>query len=162
MLVEILDEDHYLLTDQLLLLKDILNLANLKLGNSAAVEVDVSIVDDETIQQLNKEYRGVDQPTDVLSFALTEVIDDLDFDTTIRQHSEIFDTLPIHLGDVIISIETAQQQAKEYSHSLERELAFLVVHGFLHLNGYDHQTTEEEKEMFALQEEVLNDYGLQR
>lgn len=162
MLVEILDEDHYLLTDQLLLLKDILNLANLKLGNSAAVEVDVSIVDDETIQQLNKEYRGVDQPTDVLSFALTEVIDDLDFDTTISQHSEIFDTLPIHLGDVIISIETAQQQAKEYSHSLERELAFLVVHGFLHLNGYDHQTTEEEKEMFALQEEVLNDYGLQR
>jgi probable rRNA maturation factor len=104
-------------------------------------EVTVTLVDNVRIQQLNEQFRQLNKPTDVLSFPMDE--DDL-------------------LGDIIISIPKAQQQAKDYGHSLEREIGFLVVHGFLHLIGYDHQTAEEERDMFLRQEVVLDEYGLFR
>jgi probable rRNA maturation factor len=114
-------------------------------------EVSVSFVDDEEIHALNRAYRGVDRPTDVLSFALEEGDDFPAPDGT----------LPV-LGDIVISVPTAVRQAAEYGHSVERETGFLLVHGFLHLLGYDHDTEEAEREMFGLQEEVLQGLGLTR
>ena len=107
-------------------------------------DVSVTIVDDETIHKMNKEYRGIDRPTDVLSFAFN------DYDEGIVDE-------PINeLGDIIISIETCKRQAKEYGHSFEREMCFLFTHGFLHLLGYDHMKKEDEVKMFAMQDTILN------
>lgn len=74
----------------------------------------------------------------------------------------IGDEIPLLLGDIVISIDKAKEQAEDYGHSLERELGFLAVHGFLHLLGYDHQTQEQEQKMFQRQEEILNEFGLKR
>ncbi|MDP4137699.1 MAG: rRNA maturation RNase YbeY, partial [Bacillota bacterium] len=93
-------------------------------------------------------------PTDVISFALEE---DGEGEVEI-----IGADMPPVLGDIIISVDKAREQAEEYGHSLMRELGFLTVHGFLHLLGYDHMTEEEEKEMFTKQKEILNRYGLSR
>ncbi len=109
----------------------------------------IIFVDNEKIHELNKQFRGVDRPTDVISFALEDAEEE--FLSTIRV-----------LGDIYISIPKMQEQAKEYGHSEKRELAFLVVHGLLHLLGYDHQTEEEEKVMFQIQEEMLNEEGISR
>ena len=108
----------------------------------------IIFIDNEEIHQINKERRGVDRATDVISFALEDSPDD-------------FDEFRI-LGDIFISIPKMQEQAKEYGHSEKRELSFLVVHGLLHLLGYDHMTEDDEKVMFAKQEEVLNSYGITR
>ena len=155
--LEIIDDHHYLTSDQLLLIEEVLQLAGQKLKRSDQDELDVTLVDNPTIQTLNRDYRGKDQVTDVLSFALMEGEEPVDW-------SNLSDTVdyPIHLGDIIIAYQRAVDQAEEYGHSIDRELAFLAVHGFLHLNGYDHQTQEEELEMFRLQEKVLEDYGLTR
>jgi probable rRNA maturation factor len=114
-------------------------------------EVSVSFVDDEEIHALNRDYRSVDRPTDVLSFALNEGEPDV-----------LQPAGPVLLGDIIVSMETAKRQATEYGHSVHRETAFLLVHGFLHLNGYDHDTADAERRMFGLQEEVLAELGLPR
>jgi len=117
-------------------------------------EVSVSFVDNEQIQIINRDYRGKDQPTDVISFALEEMGE--------GEIEIIGADIPPVLGDIIISVPKAKEQATEYGHSLMRELGFLAVHGFLHLLGYDHETEEEEKEMFAKQEQILEKYGLKR
>jgi probable rRNA maturation factor len=117
------------------------------------VEVSVTVVDNETIHQMNKEYRGVDRPTDVLSFPLWEPDEEWVIDE---------EETAVPLGDLVISLPKAKEQANDYGHSLERELGFLAVHGFLHLLGYDHETKEQEKEMFARQEEILGRIGLHR
>lgn len=114
------------------------------------VEFNVIIVDNSYIHELNKNYRGIDRETDVITFALEdeeEVVNGSD--------SRV-------LGDIYISIDKAKIQAEEYQHSLKRELIFLAVHGFYHLLGYDHMTKEEEKIMFSRQEEVLNECGIKR
>ena len=103
-------------------------------------------MDNEYIHKINKEYRGVDRPTDVISFALEDEPD-------IKLDHRI-------LGDIYISIDKVKEQAKEYGHSEKRELAFLAVHGLLHLLGYDHMKKEEEKIMFDKQEMILNGYGI--
>ena len=108
------------------------------------------IVNNEYIHELNKTYRKIDKATDVITFALE------DENTIVLPEEERI------LGDIYISIEKAKEQAKEYNHSLLRELSFLAVHGFYHLLGYDHQTKEEEKIMFEKQEEVLEAYGITR
>lgn len=115
-------------------------------------EVSLVFCDDAYIQDLNKNYRGKDQPTDVLSFALNE-----------GEEPEIVDG-PSHvlLGDIIISLETAARQAEEYNHSLEREVAYLTVHGMLHLLGYDHMTEEDKAEMRVEEEHVLSLLGITR
>jgi probable rRNA maturation factor len=124
-----------------------------------AGEVVISLVDDETIQELNRTYRQKDQPTDVLSFAMRESTGD---EPDIFYETEEDAESDNMLGDIIISVPTAMRQAGEYGHSLQREMAFLAVHGFLHLLGYDHMTEEEEKEMFSRQETILESVGLTR
>ena len=122
-------------------------------------EVVVTLVDDERIHQLNREYRNVDRPTDVLSFAMNEAGEG---ETEIFIDEEEFEQFPNMLGDIVISVPRTKAQAEEYGHSFEREIGFLSVHGFLHLLGYDHGTAEEEAEMFGLQEKVLTQIGLTR
>ena len=110
----------------------------------------IIIVDNDYIHKLNKEYRGIDRVTDVISFALED-------DKSIVIPDEIR-----LLGDIYISLDKAKEQAKEYGHSIKRELCFLAVHGIYHLLGYDHETKEEEEIMFKKQEEVLEYYGITR
>lgn len=118
-------------------------------------EVSISFVDNKTIRTLNKSYREIDEATDVISFALQ--------DEVYGEQAIITDeSLPLVLGDIVISVEKAQEQADSYQHSLNREYGFLALHGFLHLLGYDHETEEDEQEMFTKQEEVLNAFGLSR
>ena len=118
----------------------------LKLDN---VMFNVIIVDNEEIHKINKEYRNIDRPTDVISFALE------DDDTFIKIDKRI-------LGDIYISINKAKEQAEEYGHTLLRELCFLTIHGILHLLGYDHMEKDEEEIMFELQERILTEYGIKR
>lgn len=109
----------------------------------------IIFVDNEEIHQINKERRGVDRATDVISFALEDSPDD-------------FDEFRI-LGDIFISIPKMQEQAKEYGHSEKRELSFLVVHGLLHLLGYDHMKSKKDEEiMFSLQDEILENLNILR
>ena len=114
-------------------------------------EVDITIVDDEEIHQLNRDYRNVDRPTDVLSFALDE--DDED-------EPELMEGQPHLLGDIIIYAETATLQAEEFGHGLEREIVYLAVHGLLHLLGYDHMVEEDKVIMRAKEEEALSAINL--
>ena len=109
----------------------------------------IIIVDEETIHKLNKEYRGKDSVTDVISFALE------DDDTFVKTEYRI-------LGDIYICLNKARTQAKEYGHSFLREISFLTIHGLLHLLGYDHMVKEEEEVMFKLQEMILNEYGIKK
>lgn len=109
---------------------------------------DIIIIDNNHIQEINRDYRGKDMPTDVISFAL-EDFDDIE--TEVRM-----------LGDIYISIDRAREQAESYGHSLLRELSFLSIHGLLHLLGYDHMKEEDEKVMFGLQERLLKEYGINR
>lgn len=107
----------------------------------------VTFVDDTFIHKMNREYRGVDRATDVISFAFLDGDED--------REKELNKKGPISLGDIYISIDRAKAQAEEYGHPLKRELSFLFVHGLLHLLGYDHMTKEDEKIMFKLQDEIL-------
>lgn len=125
-------------------------------------EVALTFVNDEAIHELNREYRGIDRPTDVLSFAMNESLEEeLDIVYELEEGEEL-DELTDVLGDIVISVERAQAQSEEYGHSLEREIGFLVVHGFLHLLGYDHQDTASEKVMMDKQEAALAQVGLVR
>ena len=109
--------------------------------------VNIIIVDNEEIKKINKEYRNIDNVTDVISFAL----EDVDFNTPIRV-----------LGDIYISYDKVIEQAEKYGHSKKRELYFLATHGLLHLLGYDHMNEEDEKIMFSLQRELLDKYDIKR
>ena len=111
-------------------------------------EVSVTLTDNENIHVLNREYRGVDRPTDVLSFPIFDE-DDMGGKTV--------------LGDIVLSLEKAETQAEEFGHSFDREVAFLTVHSMLHLLGYDHEEGKaEESEMFSRQEAILCKMGLAR
>ena len=109
----------------------------------------IIFVNEEEIKKINKEYRGIDKVTDVISFALEDSKDTINNDLRI-------------LGDIYICIPRMLEQAKNYGHSIKRELSFLTIHGLLHLLGYDHMEKEDEKEMFALQELILNEEGITR
>ena len=109
----------------------------------------IIIVDNDYIHKLNKEYRGIDRPTDVISFALEDEIDNVKLDFRV-------------LGDIYISLDKTYEQAKLYNHSFLRELSFLTIHGLLHLLGYDHIQKEDEKVMFKKQDELLNEFGIAR
>lgn len=151
------DQEEREITDQdLELIRNVLQEAA-KLEEIADGEVSVSLVDNQTIHQLNKDYRNIDRPTDVLSFAMNESVDD-DMEIFYEEEDEFTNML----GDIIISIPRTVEQANDYRHSFSRELGFLSVHGFLHLLGYDHEDEESEKIMFAKQEEVLNRLNLLR
>jgi probable rRNA maturation factor len=129
--------------------------AALERFNAADAEVSVVLCDDAEIHALNKEWRGVDAPTDVLSFPMEEDLAD-------EPGRELAVDEPRLLGDIVISLPRAQEQAMEYGHSLQRELAFLAVHGTLHLLGFDHQDDDEQLEMRQQEEAVLSALGLVR
>ena len=112
------------------------------------IEFNIIFIDNPRIHEINLTYRGVDRPTDVISFALE---DNKTIDLGVRL-----------LGDIYISIDKAKEQATSFGHSLRREISFLAVHGLLHLLGYDHMTEEEEKVMFAKQEELLQKFQITR
>lgn len=125
-------------------------------------EVTLTFVDDESIHALNRDYRGIDRPTDVLSFAMQDDgTEELDIIFEVESEDEP-DPISGMLGDIIISVERAVAQSEEYGHSLEREIGFLFVHGFLHLIGYDHQDEQSEAVMTGKQEAVLRQAGLTR
>lgn len=112
-------------------------------------EFNIIIIDNERIHEINNMYRGVDRETDVISFALEDNMDVEYKDFRL-------------LGDIYISIEKCYQQAEEYGHSREREICFLATHGILHLLGYDHMEPDDEKEMFDLQNRLLDGYNIKR
>ena len=112
-------------------------------------EFNIIIIDNEKIHEINKKYRGIDRETDVISFALEDNMDVQYIDFRL-------------LGDIYISIDKCYMQASEYGHSREREICFLATHGILHLLGYDHMEPEDEKEMFDLQNKLLDGYNIKR
>ncbi len=126
-------------------------------------EVSISFVDNAEIKDLNKEYRHIDSPTDVLSFPMLEFVEEEELEGLSQEEfQEQFIDEELPLGDIVISVEKAISQAKEYEHSFERELAFLLVHGMLHLLGYDHENEKDEKIMFDKQENVLKMLNINR
>lgn len=118
--------------------------------------ISITLTNPKNIHKINKEYRNVDKETDVLSFPMFEK-EEIE---TITQKSKI--EKEDILGDIVISIEKVKEQAKEYGHSFERELAYMIVHGFYHLIGYDHIEEDEKKEMRAKEEVILNKLGIKR
>ena len=117
-------------------------------------EISVSIVDNEEIRQINKQFRNIDRATDVLSFPMLTFAE--------GEEAEVNENDEIILGDIIISLERAREQAEEYGHSLKREIAFLTAPSMLHLLGYDHMEPEDEAEMFDRQKEILMQAGFPR
>lgn len=141
------NETNVNLEEELKIVEQVLKHGLQKLKIDEAI-FNVIIVNNDYIHKLNKEYRNIDRETDVITFALE---DDQTFNPDIRI-----------LGDVYISIDKAKSQSAEYGHSLLRELSFLAVHGMLHLLGYDHMQKEDERVMFKLQEEILDEMAIKR
>ena len=146
------DQDSIVIPEKLeQLLNDGLNAVAKLHGLGEHEEVDITIVTDEEIHVLNRDYRNVDRATDVLSFALDED----------GGEPELVGGPEVHLlGDIIISAETAMRQAEEFGHGLEREIVYLAVHGLLHLLGYDHMQEEDKVVMRAKEEEALREIKL--
>lgn len=144
---EIIDETNSNI-EELDTVKNVLEFAlnYLKIENSI---FNVIIVSLDKIHELNKTYRNIDRPTDVISFALE------DDETFVKTDYRV-------LGDIYICLDKAREQAIEYGHSFKREICFLSIHGLLHLLGYDHMAPEDEKVMFGLQEKILNEFGITR
>lgn len=140
--------------DSIDMIERLLTYAARREGIEKETELSINFVDNKEIKEINRKYRQIDQPTDVISFALEEQGED--------EVAIIGSEIPVILGDIIISVDKAKEQAEQYEHSFERELGFLALHGFLHLLGYDHVDAVDEKKMFAKQEELLNDFGLSR
>ena len=119
------------------------------------IYINIILTTPENIKKANREYRNIDKETDVLSFPMFEK---KEIDMIKKTKSEVFDVL----GDIIISIDRVKEQAEEYGHSFERELAYMTIHGFYHLMGYDHMTEEEKKEMREKEENVLEQLNIIR
>ena len=127
------------------------------------IEMSLSIVTPAEIQALNKQFRGVDSVTDVLSFPTFDNTERAVLDVnTFPQDAVNPSTGKLNIGDVIICLDRAKEQALEYGHSLKRELCFLSLHGLLHLLGYDHVEPQDEQQMNALQDEILEQMGITR
>ena len=147
MKIELFNETEENLEEYINTIKEVLahGIDKLKVGD---VTFNIIFVNNDYIHELNKNYRNIDRETDVITFALED-------DKTFNPEERI-------LGDVYISIDKAKSQSEEYGHSLKRELCFLAVHGMLHLLGYDHMKEEDERVMFKLQEEILDEMGIKR
>ncbi|HEM3711835.1 TPA: rRNA maturation RNase YbeY [Streptococcus suis] len=143
---------------------ELLQFAAKKIGKQNK-EMAVTFVDNARVHEVNLEYRGIDCPTDVVSLEYkpeSEIVFDEEDLVDNPELAEMMEDFDAYIGELYISIDKAREQAEDYGHSFEREMGFLAVHGFLHINGYDHYTPEEEAEMFGLQEEILTAYGLTR
>ncbi|MBB6454311.1 putative rRNA maturation factor [Salirhabdus euzebyi] len=154
MQIDFRDDTKEVHEDHVNLLEQLLQFAAKQEKLPLSAEMSLSFVDNEQIQSINRNYRQKDTPTDVISFAMQEEGE--------GEMEIVGVDMPLVLGDIIISVDKAKEQAEEYGHSFERELGFLALHGFLHLLGFDHQTVEQEKEMFGKQEEILHEFGLKR
>lgn len=154
MQIDFHDETNSVVEDYIDLIDRVLQFAAKEEDVQSEAEMSVSFVDNKEIQIVNRNYRQKDEPTDVISFAMQEEGE--------QEMKIIGAEMPVLLGDIIISVDKAKEQAEEYKHTLERELSFLALHGFLHLLGYDHMNDEDEKKMFTRQEDILNAFGLQR
>lgn len=164
MYIEIVDETGQVSEEIIKQTQDILEFAAQKTGKEKK-EMAVTFVTNERSHELNLEYRDTDRPTDVISLEYKPELDIAVDEEDLLDHPELAEMLEdfdAYIGELFISVDKAREQAEEYGHSFEREMGFLAVHGFLHINGYDHYTPEEEKEMFGLQEEILTAYGLTR
>lgn len=127
-------------------------------------EVNVLLTDNQAIQEINKEYRNIDNPTDVLSFPMLEYEEPSDFEHVEEEAEDCFnpETGELLLGDIVVSVDKVEEQAEKYGHSQTRELAFLIAHSMLHLCGYDHMEDDERIVMEKKQEEILSRGGYQR
>ena len=164
MYIEMVDETGQVLEEILKQTQEILEFAAQKTGKENK-EMAVTFVSNERSHELNLEYRDTDRPTDVISLEYKPELDIAVDEEDLLDHPELAEMLEdfdAYIGELFISVDKAREQAEEYGHSFEREMGFLAVHGFLHINGYDHYTPEEEAEMFGLQEEILTAYGLTR
>lgn len=158
---ECLCEDYILTEDINTMIEAIVERSIRELKRKHTVDIDVSIylIDDDEMKEINNGQRGINQSTDVLSFPINDFVqgelqgEGMDIDP---------ETGDLMLGDIMISIPKCIAQSKEYQHSFERELAFLITHGLFHLMGYDHGDKQEEKVMMRLQEEVLADLNISR
>lgn len=153
MKINIINETNYVLVpEQEQIIKSIVNLTLEQEEKNKNATVDITIVSNEEIQQINKEYRGIDKVTDVLSFPMINF--------------EIGENVPTNhkylLGDIVFSYEKAIEQANEYEHSIDREIGFFIAHSMLHLLGYDHENQEQETIMMEKQEKILQTIGLTR
>ena len=152
--IDFLDETNELSEEEIIKLERLLNFAAEKEEIESGSEVSVTFVNNDRIQEINRQYRDKDQPTDVISFALEEMGEG---------EIEVSGSgMPRILGDIIVSLTKAEEQASEYGHSFSRELGFLVVHGFLHLLGYDHMNQEEKAIMREKEESVMNSINITR
>ena len=149
------------------LIQDVVNTALDYVECPYEVELNITLTDNEEIHKINKEFREIDRPTDVLSFPMIEY--ELPGDFAWIEEDELAaedcfnpETGELLLGDIVISVEKVIEQAREYGHSLERELGFLVAHSILHLVGYDHMEEEERRVMEHKQEEILAQMKLHR
>ncbi|WP_243524480.1 rRNA maturation RNase YbeY [Bacillus pseudomycoides] len=154
LLIDFFDETEEVKEEYVNMIRDLLEQAARMESVEDGTELSVTFVDNERIQEINRDYRDKDQPTDVISFAMEDMGE--------GEMEIVGVEMPRMLGDLIISIPRAKEQAGEYGHSFDRELGFLALHGFLHLLGYDHMTDEDEKEMFGKQKEILEAFGLGR
>lgn len=152
----IYDHSQGMLTEhQTALAEELLAQAAAKLALPASAELSLTLVRNPEMKELNAKYRGVDRATDVISFAINDEED-------LTLPAELQAELPLDLGDLFISLDKVKEQALFLGHSADREFGFLLVHGFLHLNGYGHETPADEAAMFSLQEAILTAYGLTR
>ncbi len=164
MYIEMVDETGQVSEEILKQTQEILEFAAQKTGKEKK-EMAVTFVSNARSHELNLEYRDTDRPTDVISLEYKPELDIAVDEEDLLEHPELAEMLEdfdAYIGELFISVDKAREQAEEYGHSFEREMGFLAVHGFLHINGYDHYTPEEEAEMFGLQEEILTAYGLTR
>jgi|UniRef100_UPI00402AA2EA probable rRNA maturation factor len=164
MYVEMIDETGQVSEEIKKQTLELLDFAAQKLGKKDK-EMAVTFVTNERSYELNLEYRDTDRPTDVISLEYKPELDITFDEEDLAENPELAEMMgefDSYIGELFISIDKAREQAEEYGHSYEREMGFLAVHGFLHINGYDHYTPEEEAEMFGLQEEILTAYGLTR
>ena len=164
MYIEMVDETGQVSEEILKQTQEILEFAAQKTGKENK-EMAVTFVSNERSHELNLEYRDTDRPTDVISLEYKPELDIAVDEEDLLDHPELAEMLEdfdAYIGELFISVDKAREQAEEYGHSFEREMGFLAVHGFLHINGYDHYTPEEEAEMSGLQEEILTAYGLTR
>lgn len=151
--IDVYDKTNALSENQIQLLKDVLQFTAEKEKIVHDVELSLTIVTNEEIKHLNNQYRNKNEPTDVLSFQMDNPFMELENEINYG---------PLQIGDIIISIEKVNEQATRYNHSLDRELTFLAIHGFLHLLGYTHDNKENEKVMFQKQDTILEEFKLGR
>lgn len=153
--IDVSDDTQTISSENIDLLHRLLQFTAKQEGVPSHAEMSLNFVDNEQITNINSNYRKKNEPTDVISFALQETSPE---EIKIKDHAH----MPYMLGDIIISVERATEQAATFNHSIERELGFLTVHGFLHLLGYDHIEKSDEEVMFKRQEAILKEFGLER